>query len=224
MAARIGVISSIALLASTCQAFMQAPVLPSGSTRVRAAGSVQVSGGVRTLSPDDSHSPHVYDVGAGECVASSAGTRAGYVPNDRIFSSHRMFTRPRNTPARPYAHSHLLCYTHSRPGGSDPNLCPGTSEYPPPLDQMAAGERALIIQNKGGGHGEIGYHLALNLAKEKGLKVRVPRGVAARARNVAVMRAFGGVDVLKVQRESRLLSICGCALAVCVLCAGDDPA
>jgi hypothetical protein len=42
---------------------------------------------------------------------------------------------------------------------------------PPTYEQMAAGERALIIQNKGGGHGEIGYHLALNLAKEKGLKV-----------------------------------------------------
>ena len=30
------------------------------------------------------------------------------------------------------------------------------------------GEGALIIQNKGGGHGEIGYHLALQLASEKG--------------------------------------------------------
>lgn len=39
--------------------------------------------------------------------------------------------------------------------------------------QMAAGEHALIIQNKGGGHGEIGYHLALNLAKEKGMKVTI---------------------------------------------------
>ncbi|GAB5037944.1 chloroplast stem-loop binding protein of 41 kda chloroplastic-like [Nannochloropsis oceanica] len=39
--------------------------------------------------------------------------------------------------------------------------------------QMAAGEKALIIQNQGGGHGEIGYHLALKLAKEKGLKVTV---------------------------------------------------
>lgn len=37
------------------------------------------------------------------------------------------------------------------------------------LVAMAAG--ALIVQNKGGGHGEIGYHLALKLAKEKGLKV-----------------------------------------------------
>eukprot|EP00613_Pedinella_sp_CCMP2098_P047011 CAMPEP_0171837168 /NCGR_PEP_ID=MMETSP0992-20121227/12017_1 /TAXON_ID=483369 /ORGANISM="non described non described, Strain CCMP2098" /LENGTH=359 /DNA_ID=CAMNT_0012453329 /DNA_START=14 /DNA_END=1094 /DNA_ORIENTATION=- len=31
--------------------------------------------------------------------------------------------------------------------------------------------RALIIQNKGGGHGELGFHLALTLAKDKGLKV-----------------------------------------------------
>lgn len=37
------------------------------------------------------------------------------------------------------------------------------------LVAMAAG--ALIVQNKGGGHGEIGYHLALKLAKEKGMKV-----------------------------------------------------
>lgn len=38
---------------------------------------------------------------------------------------------------------------------------------------MAAGEHALIIQNKGGGHGEIGYHLALTLAKDKKMKVTV---------------------------------------------------
>eukprot|EP00439_Symbiodinium_sp_Y106_P028617 s1669_g3.t1 len=37
------------------------------------------------------------------------------------------------------------------------------------LVALAAG--ALIIQNKGGGHGEIGYHLALKLAREKGLSV-----------------------------------------------------
>jgi len=39
---------------------------------------------------------------------------------------------------------------------------------------VAGGEsRALIIQNKGGGHGELGFHLALQLAKDKGLKVTV---------------------------------------------------
>ena len=46
---------------------------------------------------------------------------------------------------------------------------------------MAAGDSCLIIQNKGGGHGEIGYHLALQLVKEKEM-VRAPakrhRGVA----------------------------------------------
>lgn len=36
---------------------------------------------------------------------------------------------------------------------------------------VAMAATALIVQNKGGGHGEIGYHLALKLAKEKGLKV-----------------------------------------------------
>ena len=36
---------------------------------------------------------------------------------------------------------------------------------------VAMAASALIVQNKGGGHGEIGYHLALKLAKEKGLKV-----------------------------------------------------
>mmetsp|Transcript_41730 Transcript_41730/g.73363 ORF Transcript_41730/g.73363 Transcript_41730/m.73363 type:complete len:474 (-) Transcript_41730:191-1612(-) len=40
-----------------------------------------------------------------------------------------------------------------------------------PATQMA--DSALIIQNKGGGHGEIGYHLALELAKEKGVKVTI---------------------------------------------------
>jgi len=34
-------------------------------------------------------------------------------------------------------------------------------------------DHALIIQNKGGGHGEIGYHLALTLAKDKGLAVTI---------------------------------------------------
>lgn len=38
---------------------------------------------------------------------------------------------------------------------------------------MAAGDTALIIQNKGGGHGEIGYHLALQLVKEKGFEVTI---------------------------------------------------
>merc|ERR1719201_3063783 len=40
--------------------------------------------------------------------------------------------------------------------------------------RMAAGDgSALIIQNKGGGHGEIGYHLALQLVKEKGMSVTI---------------------------------------------------
>eukprot|EP00933_Yihiella_yeosuensis_P062507 TRINITY_DN6546_c2_g1_i1.p1 TRINITY_DN6546_c2_g1~~TRINITY_DN6546_c2_g1_i1.p1 ORF type:complete len:420 (+),score=105.59 TRINITY_DN6546_c2_g1_i1:73-1332(+) len=39
---------------------------------------------------------------------------------------------------------------------------------------------ALIVQNKGGGHGEIGYHLALNLANEKGLKVTMINDSAAK--------------------------------------------
>ena len=39
--------------------------------------------------------------------------------------------------------------------------------------RMAAGDgSALIIQNKGGGHGEIGYHLALQLAA-KGTRVTI---------------------------------------------------
>jgi hypothetical protein len=38
------------------------------------------------------------------------------------------------------------------------------------MAQMEAA-RALVIQNKGGGHGELGYHLALKLAREKGVKV-----------------------------------------------------
>jgi tripartite-type tricarboxylate transporter receptor subunit TctC len=39
--------------------------------------------------------------------------------------------------------------------------------------RMAAGDGALIIQNKGGGHGEIGYHLALELVKERGMPVTI---------------------------------------------------
>ena len=39
--------------------------------------------------------------------------------------------------------------------------------------RMAAGDGVLIVQNKGGGHGEIGYHLALQLAKEKGQDVTI---------------------------------------------------
>ena len=30
---------------------------------------------------------------------------------------------------------------------------------------MAADDSCLIIQNKGGGHGEIGYHLAMQLSE-----------------------------------------------------------
>lgn len=43
-----------------------------------------------------------------------------------------------------------------------------------------AAASALIVQNKGGGHGEIGYHLALTLAKEKGLKVTMIGDSAAK--------------------------------------------
>jgi len=39
--------------------------------------------------------------------------------------------------------------------------------------RMAAGDSCLIIQNKGGGHGEIGYHLALKLVAEKGMSVTI---------------------------------------------------
>ena len=38
---------------------------------------------------------------------------------------------------------------------------------------VTAGDSVLLIQNKGGGHGEIGYHLALNLVKEKGMGVTI---------------------------------------------------
>ena len=38
---------------------------------------------------------------------------------------------------------------------------------------LAASGHAVIVQNKGGGHGEIGYHLALQLVKEKGMEVTV---------------------------------------------------
>jgi len=34
-------------------------------------------------------------------------------------------------------------------------------------------DAALIIQNKGGGHGEIGYHLALELTKDKGMDITI---------------------------------------------------
>lgn len=45
---------------------------------------------------------------------------------------------------------------------------------------LAAAGTALIVQNKGGGHGEIGYHLAMQLAKEKGLKVTMITDTAAK--------------------------------------------
>ena len=38
--------------------------------------------------------------------------------------------------------------------------------------RMAAGDNSvLLIQNKGGGHGELGYHLSQQLADKYGLKV-----------------------------------------------------
>lgn len=45
---------------------------------------------------------------------------------------------------------------------------------------VAGAAAALIVQNKGGGHGELGYHLALNLAKEKGMKVTLISDSAAK--------------------------------------------
>ena len=36
--------------------------------------------------------------------------------------------------------------------------------------RMAADDSCLIIQNKGGGHGEIGYHLAMQLSEQGKVK------------------------------------------------------
>merc|ERR1719247_3432489 len=56
--------------------------------------------------------------------------------------------------------------------GGRPTAAPALiSRTLPPA--MGAGDGALIIQNKGGGHGEIGYHLALQLRREKGMEVTV---------------------------------------------------
>lgn len=56
-------------------------------------------------------------------------------------------------------------------GASAESWHSGSHRYVVGAALVAMAASALIVQNKGGGHGEIGYHLALKLAKEKGLKV-----------------------------------------------------
>ena len=61
-------------------------------------------------------------------------------------------------------------------------------------------DSALIIQNKGGGHGEIGYHLALELAKERGMSVSIlhegPNKSAKPPHNAYGALADAGVEVM----------------------------
>jgi len=61
----------------------------------------------------------------------------------------------------------------------------------------AAGAAALIVQNKGGGHGELGYHLALKLAKEKGMKVTMI-GDSAAKKSKPPFDAYGDLEAAGV--------------------------
>lgn len=56
----------------------------------------------------------------------------------------------------------------------------------------------MIVQNKGGGHGEIGYHLALNLAKEKGLKVTLI-GDSAAKKDKPPFNSYGALEAAGVE-------------------------
>lgn len=51
-------------------------------------------------------------------------------------------------------------------------------------------DSCLIIQNKGGGHGEIGYHLALQLVKEKGMVRTIPDAFSIRTLSPDVARQY----------------------------------
>jgi nucleoside-diphosphate-sugar epimerase len=64
-------------------------------------------------------------------------------------------------------------------------------------------ESALIIQNKGGGHGEIGYHLALELAKEKGMAVTILHEGPNRADLPRLPHKLGGNFEPKIPIGSR---------------------
>jgi nucleoside-diphosphate-sugar epimerase len=70
----------------------------------------------------------------------------------------------------------------------------------PPLAVASGGEnRAIIVQNKGGGHGEIGYQLALHLMDEKGLEVTILHdGGPERKRGAEPFDSYSeaGLDVL----------------------------
>jgi len=68
-------------------------------------------------------------------------------------------------------------------GHSNPEIAPQTGRATAASALVAlsaaVGAAALIVQNKGGGHGEIGYHLALGL-RRKGLKVTMINDSAAK--------------------------------------------
>lgn len=92
---------------------------------------------------------------------------------------------PAPTPgARAPAAGGGLAVSGAQPGlGLGPSRTASTSSAIPAfvaLAAVAAGAAALIVQNKGGGHGELGYHLALKLVKEKGLKVTLINDSAAK--------------------------------------------
>lgn len=63
---------------------------------------------------------------------------------------------------------------------------------------MSAGDPALILQNKGGGHGEFGYHLALELAIKHGRPVTILHEGAGPNFKEA-HRAYGDLDAAGVK-------------------------
>ena len=85
------------------------------------------------------------------------------------------------------------------------------SGYVAAVVAMAAG--ALIVQNKGGGHGEIGYHLALKLAKEKALKVTMIQDSACK-QDKPPFNSYGDLAQAGVEVKMADLSNGGLAAAM----------
>lgn len=78
---------------------------------------------------------------------------------------------------------------------------------------LAAAGAALIVQNKGGGHGELGYHLALKLAKEKGLKVTLLQDSAAK-KDKPPFSSYSDLEAAGVQLKWADLAGGGLAAAI----------
>lgn len=137
-----------------------------------------------------------------------AALAAGLLGAILVFAASQCFTVLPASPA-PAAQTHGASAPAPRIGGTAAGAtfsARSTGSVVAAVALAAVGGIALIVQNKGGGHGEIGYHLALQLVKEKNCKVIMIQDSAAKMDkppfNDYNNLAYSGVEVRYADLEN----------------------